>query len=77
MIPFIGKMSSSRVNFTTPSGKVPLALLGAFAQYCSGNLSQEKKEGLNVRHKDSDRRDCIIRCSVQRVNYHRKRPTEG
>lgn len=33
------------MDFTTPSGKVHLALLGAFAQYYSDNLSQETKKG--------------------------------
>ncbi len=36
---------SEQMDFTTPSGKVHLALLGAFAQYYSDNLSQETKKG--------------------------------
>jgi site-specific DNA recombinase len=36
---------SEQIDFTTPSGKVHLALLGAFAQYYSDNLSQETKKG--------------------------------
>lgn len=35
---------SEQMDFTTPSGKVHLALLGAFAQYYSDNLSQETKK---------------------------------
>jgi DNA invertase Pin-like site-specific DNA recombinase len=34
-----------QMDFTTASGKVHLALLGAFAQYYSDNLSQETKKG--------------------------------
>jgi site-specific DNA recombinase len=37
------------MDFTTPSGKVHLALLGAFAQYYSDNLSQETKKGWHER----------------------------
>ena len=36
---------NEQMDFTTPSGKVHLALLGAFAQYYSDNLSQETKKG--------------------------------
>ena len=36
---------NEQIDFTTPSGKVHLALLGAFAQYYSDNLSQETKKG--------------------------------
>lgn len=36
---------SEQMDFTTPIGKVQLALLGAFAQYYSDNLSQETKKG--------------------------------
>ena len=36
---------SEQMDFSTPSGKVHLALLGAFAQYYSDNLSQETKKG--------------------------------
>jgi DNA invertase Pin-like site-specific DNA recombinase len=37
------------MDFTTPIGKVLLALLGAFAQYYSDNLSQETKKAWNER----------------------------
>ncbi|MGD0854578.1 MAG: recombinase family protein [Dehalococcoidia bacterium] len=40
---------SEQMDFTTPIGKVLLALLGAFAQYYSDNLSQETKKGWNER----------------------------
>ncbi len=40
-----------QMDFTTPSGKVHLALLGAFAQYYSDNLSQETKKGWHERRK--------------------------
>jgi len=40
---------SEQMDFTTPSGKVHLALLGAFAQYYSDNLSQETKKGWTER----------------------------
>ena len=40
---------SEQMDFTTPSGKVHLALLGAFAQYYSDNLSQETKKGWHER----------------------------
>ena len=36
---------SEQMDFTSPIGKVQLALLGAFAQYYSDNLSQETKKG--------------------------------
>ena len=36
---------NEQMDFTSPSGKVHLALLGAFAQYYSDNLSQETKKG--------------------------------
>ncbi len=36
---------SEQMDFTTPIGKVQLALLRAFAQYYSDNLSQETKKG--------------------------------
>lgn len=36
---------SEQMDFTNPMGKVQLALLGAFAQYYSDNLSQETKKG--------------------------------
>jgi len=39
---------NEQMDFTTPSGKVHLALLGAFARYYSDNLSQETKKGLAV-----------------------------
>ena len=42
---------SEQMDFTTPSGKVHLALLGAFAQYYSDNLSQETKKGWDERRK--------------------------
>ena len=40
---------NEQMDFTTPSGKVHLALLGAFAQYYSDNLSQETKKGWSER----------------------------
>ena len=40
---------SEQMDFTTPIGKVLLAMLGAFAQYYSDNLSQETKKGWNER----------------------------
>ncbi len=40
---------NEQMDFTTPSGKVHLALLGAFAQYYSDNLSQETKKGWHER----------------------------
>jgi len=40
---------NEQMDFTTPSGKVHLALLGAFAQYYSDNLSQETKKGWTER----------------------------
>ena len=40
---------NEQMDFTTPSGKVHLALLGAFAQYYSDNLSQETKRGWHER----------------------------
>jgi len=40
---------SENMDFTTPIGKVLLALLGAFAQYYSDNLSQEVKKGYRER----------------------------
>lgn len=42
---------NEQMDFTTPSGKVHLALLGAFAQYYSDNLSQETKKGWYERRK--------------------------
>lgn len=40
---------NEQMDFTTPSGRVHLALLGAFAQYYSDNLSQETKKGWHER----------------------------
>jgi hypothetical protein len=40
---------NEQMDFSTPSGKVHLALLGAFAQYYSDNLSQETKKGWTER----------------------------
>ncbi len=40
---------NEQMDYTTPSGKVHLALLGAFAQYYSDNLSQETKKGWHER----------------------------
>ncbi len=40
---------SEQMDFTSPSGRVHLALLGAFAQYYSDNLSQETKKGWSER----------------------------
>ena len=40
---------NEQMDFTSPSGKVHLALLGAFAQYYSDNLSQETKKGWHER----------------------------
>jgi len=42
---------NEQMDFTSPSGKVHLALLGAFAQYYSDNLSQETKKGWAERKK--------------------------
>lgn len=40
---------NEQMDFTTASGKVHLALLGALAQYYSNNLSQETKKGWHER----------------------------
>ena len=40
---------NEQMDFTTPSGKVHLAMVGAFAQYYSDNLSQETKKGWHER----------------------------
>ncbi|MCK4354444.1 MAG: recombinase family protein, partial [Dehalococcoidia bacterium] len=40
---------NEQMDYTTPSVKVHLALLGAFAQYYSDNLSQETKKGWHER----------------------------
>ncbi len=42
---------NEQTDFTTPSGKVHLALVGAFAQYYSDNLSQETKKGWHERRR--------------------------
>ncbi len=42
---------SEQMDFTTPSGKVLLALVGAFAEYYSDNLSHETKKGWAERRK--------------------------
>ena len=49
---------AEQMDFTTPSGKVHLALLGAFAQYYSDNLSQETKKGWR------ERRDQGLYCGL-------------
>lgn len=40
---------TEQMDFTTPIGQVQLALLGAFAQYYSDNLSQETEKGWKER----------------------------
>ena len=40
---------SEQVDYSTPSGKVYLAMLGAFAQFYSDNLSEETKKGKRER----------------------------
>jgi site-specific DNA recombinase len=40
---------NEQMDFTTPSGKVHLAMVGAFAQYYSDNPSQETKKGWHER----------------------------
>jgi len=40
---------NEQMDFTTPSGRVHLAMSGAFAQFYSDNLSQETKKGWHER----------------------------
>ena len=42
---------SEQIDYTTPMGKVFLAMSGAFAQFYSDNLSQETKKGWHERRK--------------------------